>query len=156
MGKEEKLLNKIGRDNGMRVPEGYFEELNRHVMSQLPEYPQAPKAKPLSIRQRIKPYIYMAAMFAGIWCMMKMFHISMQNAGVYDAPSAEVVAAIQNPDVYEYYMDTDGDDVNDYEIESSVIESYDDMADFEKDFGYELKPEYASITIENEKQNKNS
>ena len=147
MGKEEKFADKIGRDTGMRVPEGYFDSFREAMMSSLPPYPKAPEAQKLTLWQRVKPYVYMAAMFAGIWCMMKMFHMSMENAGVLDAPSSEVVAAIQNPDVYDYYMEVDDSDMSDIEVERSVSEAYDNMEEFTEDFGYQLKPEYASLEV---------
>lgn len=148
MGLEEKLLNKAGRDHGMRVPPEYFGNFTKQMMSKLPEYPQKPRPQMLGRWQRIKPYVYMAAMFAGIWCMMKMFHIASQNASSLDAPS-EVVAALQVPEVYDYYSsDVSSSDISDFELEESVSESYDSMADFEADFGYELRPEYASIDVQ--------
>lgn len=148
MGKEEKLLNKIGRDTGMNVPDGYFEEFSVKMMEKLPAYPEAPRPKVLSTWQRIKPYIYMAAMFAGIWCMMKMFHIASERVGGIDNPPADVVAALQTPEVYDYYTEISNSDLSDFELEESVSETYDSMEDFEADFDYDLSSEYASIKLD--------
>lgn len=143
MGKEDKLFDKVGRNHGMKVPEGYFDDFTRAMMESLPAYPEKPKAAKLTMWQRIKPYVYMAAMFAGIWCMMKVFHTATQQAGSLDAMPRNVVAAIQTPEVYDYYTDMDDDAISDFELVEEVSGNYDSMADFVDDFGYDLKPEYA-------------
>lgn len=151
MRKEDKLLEKAGRHTGMRVPEGYFESFASQMMEKLPAYPEAPRPVKLSTWQRIKPYVYMAAMFAGIWCMMKMFHIASQNAGTVhlDNPPEAVVLAMDQGDTYEYFYYLDDSDINEYDVTSDLSETYDNINDFAADFGYELKPEYATLTSEN-------
>lgn len=74
MSKEKDILNKVGKNDGIRVPEGYFEDFAEKMMAMLPEKEE--KQEPsnnMRIWLRIRPYAYMAAMFAGIFCMMKMF-----------------------------------------------------------------------------------
>ncbi len=142
-------MEKFGRDTGMTVPDGYFENFSKQFMDKLPEYPEAPRPKPLSTWQRIKPYVYMAAMFAGIWCMMKMFHMVSQNAASVELsnPPANVVLAMEDADTYEYLYEIN-DEVADFDLESDLSTQYDDIEDFASDFGYEFKPEYASIEIQ--------
>ncbi|WP_291529725.1 hypothetical protein [Bacteroides sp. UBA939] len=65
MKEEDNILKKIGKENVFHVPEGYFENLTSEVMSRLPE-----KEKPAFKREptkweRIKPWLYMTAMFVG-------------------------------------------------------------------------------------------
>ena len=62
----------------MTVPEGYFEHFTERMIAQLPERPELTAQSvqldvPLTLWQRIRPYVYMAAMFAGVWCMLRMF-----------------------------------------------------------------------------------
>lgn len=66
------ILDKIGRRSGMIVPEGYFDNFVAKMSEALPDVVAAPEPK-RTFWHRIRPYAYMAAMFAGIWCMMKMF-----------------------------------------------------------------------------------
>ena len=77
MKKTDDILSKVGHRDGMTVPEGYFEDFAARMISNLPDNPDAEKRKgvvlPKTIWGRIRPYAYMAAMFAGIWCMLKMF-----------------------------------------------------------------------------------
>ena len=54
------------RQAGFSVPEGYFEELTQRVMERLPEAEPQLEAEPQpTLWQRVRPWLYMAAMFAG-------------------------------------------------------------------------------------------
>ena len=78
MKSENDILSKLGNDSGMKVPEGYFADFASRMAKELPtqdfENEQSPKVFPRSRWQQMRPYIYLAAMFMGIWCMMKMFN----------------------------------------------------------------------------------
>ena len=78
MKTENDILSKLGNDSGMKVPEGYFADFASRMAKELPtqdfENEQSPKVFPRSRWQQMRPYIYLAAMFMGIWCMMKMFN----------------------------------------------------------------------------------
>lgn len=90
---EDRLTEKINRKTGQTVPDGYFELVIRQVEARLPERDDLSgrPVKPLSRWHRIRPYVYLAAMFAGIWCMMKMFHdISDRSSLNIDNPPALV------------------------------------------------------------------
>lgn len=66
MKEEDKILKKVGKDNPFTVPEGYFENLTSQVMSKLPEQEKTDfQIKQPTRWERIKPWTYMAAMFAG-------------------------------------------------------------------------------------------
>lgn len=149
MGKEDKLISHAGRKTGMKVPEGYFDEFIVSTMAKLPEYPERPKVMQMSRWQRIKPYVYMAAMFAGIWCMMKMFHIASQNAqsADLDNPPQSVVLAMDDSDTFDYFYESTApaDDLNEFVLEEEITDDYKSISEFEKDFGYEIKPEYENI-----------
>ena len=66
MKEEYNILKKVGKENVFRVPDGYFENLTSEVMSRLPEKetPAIIKREPTKW-ERIKPWVYMTAMFAG-------------------------------------------------------------------------------------------
>ncbi len=66
MKEEDKLLKKVGTDNPFTVPEGYFENLTSELMNKLPEQVKSDfQIKEPSRWDRVKPWAYMAAMFAG-------------------------------------------------------------------------------------------
>lgn len=66
MKEEDNILKKVGKENAFRVPDGYFENLTSEVMNKLPEKEnQASIFREPTRWERIKPWLYMAAMFAG-------------------------------------------------------------------------------------------
>lgn len=145
MRQEDILKEKCGKDPGYRVPDGYFEELNACIMESLPSYPEVAKEAPLSMWQRIKPYAYLAAMFAGIWVMMKVFHtVSDTGQLSFDNPPAAIVQALEgdNGDIMTYFPLE-----SDLTLEEEVSTHYDSMDEFEEDFGYELSPSYSTMTV---------
>jgi hypothetical protein len=66
-------LNKYGKDPGFKVPENYFDDFNKKMAEMLPDVEITPVDIKPTMWQRIKPFAYLAAMFAGIWCMMSVF-----------------------------------------------------------------------------------
>ena len=65
MKKEENNLDRLKGTNPFTVPEGYMEGLTERIMSQLPEK-QEERAKRISLMDRVRPWLYMAAVFAGL------------------------------------------------------------------------------------------
>lgn len=143
MKQEEQLISKFGKDSGFKVPEGYFSDLEQRIMSSLPPYPQTSGKVEISRWQRVKPYVYLAAMFCGIWLMMKVFHTATQPISLsLDNPPEAFVEMIDGGLDYDvHYLPVMMEDFDDDDEE--LIMSYDSIEDFEKDFGYTLKPEYS-------------
>ncbi|MCH5238597.1 MAG: hypothetical protein J1F38_00065 [Muribaculaceae bacterium] len=134
MKQEEQLINKFGKDSGMKVPEGYFNTLEQQIMQSLPPYPEASKSIVLSRWQRVKPYVYMAAMFCGIWLMMKVFHTATQPISLsLDNPPEALVELIDGDTFYDInYLHYN---IGEFDAdEQEIIMSYDNIEDFEKDF----------------------
>lgn len=78
MEKDVDILNKLGKDTGFKVPDGYFADFAKKMSESLPEKEFKPEQRP-TLWLRIRPWVYMAAMFAGVWCMMQIFS-DMKNA----------------------------------------------------------------------------
>lgn len=75
MEKKSDILSRVAHKTGMTVPDGYFADFAARMEQALPERSemQAVDERPRTLWQRVRPYCYMAAMFAGIWCMLRMF-----------------------------------------------------------------------------------
>lgn len=146
MKEENKLVKKYGRDTGFRVPDGYFDTMRKEVINNLPPYPEAPRKVDLTLWQRLKPYVSLAAMFAGIWLMMQMFHnfTSVSTLNI-DNPPENVAIAMANIDNQDAYISPFS--ASDFEIEEEVGANYSSIADFERDFDYKLDPEFDAIKI---------
>ena len=67
------ILNKYGKDPGFKVPENYFEDFNKRMTEMLPDVEITPIDVKPTMWQRVRPLVYMAAMFAGVWCMLQVF-----------------------------------------------------------------------------------
>jgi len=67
------ILNKYGKESGFKVPENYFADFNKRMADMLPDVEITPVDVKPTMWQRIKPLAYLAAMFAGVWCMMSVF-----------------------------------------------------------------------------------
>ena len=122
------ILNKYGKDSGFKVPENYFEDFNKKMAEMLPDVEITPVDIKPTMWQRIKPLAYMAAMFAGVWCMMSVFsHFTNPN----DMSSVRAVAEKledNNSNVEEFIMSCS---VSDYDImsyEDSVMISNEDVS----------------------------
>ena len=66
MKEEKELIARCGKKQPFNVPEGYFKQFHEQLMSSLPETtPRLAPATEVTFMARIKPWIYMAAMFVG-------------------------------------------------------------------------------------------
>lgn len=84
MDKKSDILTKVGKDAGFKVPEGYFADFAEKMAASLPER-EIPVQKKPTRWMRIRPYVYMAAMFAGVWCMMYLFKDLKTRSGEFAA-----------------------------------------------------------------------
>ena len=111
MKEKNDILSTIGKDSGFKVPENYFSDFAEKMAKSLPD--QEIQSIPQPTRwQRVRPFVYMAAMFAGIWCMMQIFNgISSKDKGIYNP---EIVAGFQNEANVDDFM-LHGD-VSEYDI----------------------------------------
>jgi len=74
------LLKKYGKDPGFKVPENYFADFNKRMADMLPDVEITPVDVKPTMWQRVKPYAYLAAMFAAAWCVMTLFsHFNSAN-----------------------------------------------------------------------------
>lgn len=128
------ILTRAGRNDGMQVPDGYFKDFAARMAAVLPERPEleqsAQEAQRLSMPrtpwQKIRPYVYMAAMFAGVWCMLKVFasfnHVADPLAIESYPELAEALGSDQFVRDYVY------DDIDTYDIYDQIAESGIDVA----------------------------
>ena len=73
MGKEDNILRKVGTGNPFRVPEHYFDNFTEELMGKLPEKEPLPFSTEPTLWERVKPWVYMAAMFCGIMLSVRIF-----------------------------------------------------------------------------------
>lgn len=129
MKTEHDILNSIGRRDGMTVPDGFFEDFAKRMEASLPyrrEAEEKPAVPHLTAWNRMRPYVYMAAMFAGIWCMLKMFSLMAPGGVDLSIEGNQVLTEALSDEnfIYDYLID----DINDREI---FDEMFDDSISIE-------------------------
>jgi hypothetical protein len=108
----------------MTVPEGWFDDFATRMANSLPERPELETAPQKIVNRtlwsRVRVYVYMAAMFAGIWCMLKMFtSITSSTTDASMASNPILAEAFDNETfVNDYIMD----DVNQWDVIDDMIE----------------------------------
>lgn len=108
MKKEISNLDRLKGKNPFSVPEGYMEGLTDHIMSRIPEQAPRKEAKQISLLDRIRPWLYMAAIFAGLGLFFKVIvgpeHKNERSSSLLvktEGPSG-TLTAIQTADDEEY------------------------------------------------------
>lgn len=142
-------------DAGMSVPSGYFEAFAERMSAQLPERPELLEQQPAPTLRRsfwgaVKPYVYMAAMFAGAWCLLNLFSIAGGKGELKPMDSNPVLAsALAHDDfVYDYVLpDVSTSDIVDGLITDGLITDDFDMADFSESLSSDYQSDYPSDQI---------
>ena len=120
------LLNKYGKDPGFKVPENYFADFNQRMTEMLPDVEITPVDIKPTMWQRIKPIAYLAAMFAGVWCMMQVFAHFTDSSNLNSVKAVAEKLQDDNGNVEDFIM---SGSVSDYDIlnyEDSVAMSNED------------------------------
>ena len=121
------ILNKYGKNPGFKVPENYFDDFNRRMADMLPDVEITPIDVKPSMWQRVKPFAYMAAMFAGVWCMMSVFSHFTASGNLDSVRAVAEKMGDDNSNVEEFIM---SGAVSDYDIlnyEDSVMMSNEEV-----------------------------
>ena len=130
MKKEDStILTKYGKDPGFKVPDNYFADFNKRMADMLPDVEITPVDIKPTMWQRIKPLAYMAAMFAGVWCMMSVFNHFTSTSDINGVNAVAEKLHDDKSNVEDFMM---SGSVSDYDIlnyEDSVMMSNMDEAD---------------------------
>lgn len=136
MKDEKHILEQLGHRDGMTVPEGYFADFAARMTASLPvtEFEQSASAPayapPRTWWHRIRPYAYMAAMFAGVWCMLKMFTMISGSADQYPQPSPVLAEALNNDAFMREYV---LDDLNQWDLVDEMMDDGFDVCSMDAD-----------------------
>lgn len=133
MEKNFDILDKVNRRSGMTVPDGFFDDFARRMQEKIDAQPKTEtKVLPPSAWQRVRPYVYLAAMFGGIWCMVKMFNlfgVPSTNLSIDENPT--LASAIVNEAFVEEFAPIES--IDEY---SMMQEIYDSGANPEEVFDF--------------------
>jgi len=96
-------LNEIGKANPFKVPAGYFESFSHNIMSQLPEK-EKKNPQVLNLWERVRPWVYMAAMVAGVTLMFNVFAHKSESEGIFSKDVKNIPIA-EIDELNSYYQD---------------------------------------------------
>lgn len=102
---DQKILEKFGNNNPFTVPEGYFEDFASNINAQI-------AGEQVTFKKLMKPWMYLAAMFVGIFLLANVFYaIHRQNIN-RDAELYEMylMSQLDQTILYDYYAFSMTDD----------------------------------------------
>jgi len=83
-------LDELMGRNPFQVPDGYFEGLTEQMMSQLPDRP-VERPSVISLYDRVKPWLYMAAAFIGVIVLFRFVDFKFDKAPGTASPEKALV-----------------------------------------------------------------
>ena len=110
MKEENKIISKVGTKNPFKVPDGYFTDFTQELMNKLPEKEILYANQEVTLWQRVKPWIYMTALFCGIMLSVRIF---------VDKPNKD-----EFPTISQSMIDSLSDEEWQIIIERSMIDEY--------------------------------
>ncbi|MGL4411439.1 MAG: hypothetical protein ACRCTF_04810 [Bacteroidales bacterium] len=120
------LKQEIGKNGGFDVPNDYFENFSQNLMTKIPESTPLFNRPRTTLFEKMKPSLYMAAMFAAIILTLKLF---IPKGSSSDTTQTEVFTSydmLLTPDV-EVYQDY----YNDYSLTNYELSSMDQYSQVE-------------------------
>ena len=107
MDKKKILLKDIAKVDPFKTPEGYFENFTNGIMSQLPDVVRDDSNNVNVVWHRVRPWIYMAAMFTGMALMIRLFVGTPASFGTknYALEGLKLTSSSDIDDYYRYYED---------------------------------------------------
>lgn len=135
MKEDNDILKQIGHRDGMTVPDGYFADFAARMAASLPktEFEESKDPGKIIIQrtlwQKVRPYVYMAAMFAGVWCMMKMFSSLTTKSEL--SPSPILAEALSNEIFVNDYII---DDMDERELMDQMMEDGFDLTSLDMQY----------------------
>lgn len=106
MKEEDILLKKLGKEDSFKVPDGYFENLTSEVMNKLPEKEKVVfKEEPVSTWTRLKPLLYMAAMFVGAALIIRVASSDRKSVADIDVAVTEIETEVISDEMIDMALD---------------------------------------------------
>ena len=106
MKEQDILLKKLGKEDSFKVPDGYFENLTSEVMNKLPEKEKVVfKEEPVSTWTRLKPLLYMAAMFVGAALIIRVASSDRKSVADIDVAATEIETEVVSDEMIDMALD---------------------------------------------------
>lgn len=89
-------------ENPFKVPENYFVQFNKEIMDRLPEK-EIIDPEPVSMWDRAKPWVYLAAMFVGLYITINFLMKTPTNSNTNENHLTNQQSASTSPDTDNYW-----------------------------------------------------
>lgn len=89
MKENNEIFDRFADSKPFSVPEGYFEQLSSDVMNKI-EQEKIEETPVITLWQKLRPYIYMTAMFVGIYFSLRMFSGLAKEINIQKEETAEI------------------------------------------------------------------
>ena len=105
---QQKKLDELIEKNPFIIPAGYFENLTAQIMAKIPEETYR-ETKVVSMRDRIRPWLYLAGAIAGLLIVFRVF-LSPSKQDTYQSnEDSSYLQAFVVDDPYQVFSDDDLD-----------------------------------------------
>jgi hypothetical protein len=105
MEAKQSKLEKLKGQNPFRVPEGYMEGLTSQIMSHIPEDVPKRETKVFSLNERIRPLLYLAAVFIGFIFLFRTFIVPVTPESARQQSESALVRETGTVDEDEEYLE---------------------------------------------------
>ncbi len=85
MKQDNDILTKCGNRRPFSVPDNYFDGLDARIMNALPQRAGSMPEQSVTTWMKLRPYLYMAAAFAGLYFGIGLFAGQKDKSGVPDS-----------------------------------------------------------------------
>lgn len=118
MKEDSELRKKYGKKIPFTTPEGYFEQFTEKLMEQLPQKEET-ETPEIGMWERIKPWVYMVAMFCGLMFSIRIImgdkqtlHYDESTESISDLPDEYIEPIMEQTmmddyTLYQYLTDAD-------------------------------------------------
>lgn len=117
MHKKDNIFDKCERRRPFTVPEGYFDNLTESIMASLPDTGARQVSVVVTPWMRIRPYLYAAAAFAGIFFTIK----TAVGISSKEEPRMAQETTIYTDEYIDSFLETSM--IDDYTFYYSLVES---------------------------------
>ena len=112
-------LEETGRKSPFKVPENYFEQLNKQIVDRLDET-TIEQPKTVNLWARVRPWMYAAALVAGLALMFNLFSDKFGNQEIQYANNTSKVEQLTS------LNDEDYDEIYEYLEAQAILLNYRD------------------------------
>jgi hypothetical protein len=134
MEMKQNKLDELKGKNPFTLPQGYMEGLTEQIMAQIPDVSHK-ETKVVSLLDRIRPWLYMAGVFAGLLILFRVFFYPVPKVAIDRDDSLFYVQALVSGEILQVISEEDMEYLEFFEnqyldrIFANEIDNFDDESE---------------------------